>query len=74
MNQSSPSMPVNLVVVRHGESLGNVAKRMSEQGDNSLISMLSASHTAKWPLSKKGKKQAKDTGEFINKLNNYYQS
>ena len=29
-------MPVNLLLVRHGESLGNVAKRLSEQGDHSL--------------------------------------
>jgi broad specificity phosphatase PhoE len=30
------SMPVNLFVVRHGESLGNLAKRCSERGDNGL--------------------------------------
>ncbi|MBP6949151.1 MAG: phosphoglycerate mutase family protein [Candidatus Pacebacteria bacterium] len=59
-------MPENLVVVRHGESVGNLAKRMSENGDHSLIERLRGSHTAHWPLTKKGIKQAKMTGVFIN--------
>lgn len=31
------TMPVNLFIVRHGESLGNLAKRRSEEGDHSLL-------------------------------------
>lgn len=47
------SMPVNFLVVRHGESIGNLAKRMSENGDNSLLIRLRGTHTAHWPLTKK---------------------
>lgn len=61
-------MPVNLIVVRHGESIGNIAKRMSEEGDNSLIERLRGTHTAHWPLTKKGIGQAKKTGLFLNQL------
>lgn len=62
------SMPFNLLVVRHGESLGNLAKRMSEQGDNSLLARLHGTHTAQWPLTNKGVAQANETGEFLNAL------
>lgn len=60
-------MPVDFVVVRHGESLGNLAKRMSERGDHSLIKKLRLTHTAHWPLTKKGIDQAKKTGDFLNR-------
>lgn len=63
-------MPANLYIVRHGESIGNLAKRKSEQGDNSLLERLHGTHTAQWPLSKKGIEQAKKTGEFLNELCN----
>lgn len=59
-------MPVNFLVVRHGESVGNIAKRKSEAGDNSLIERLHGTHTAHWPLTEKGISQAKITGRFIN--------
>lgn len=59
-------MPENLIVVRHGESVGNLAKRMSEKNDNSLLARLHGSHTAHWPLTKKGIDQAQKTGRFIN--------
>lgn len=59
-------MPVNLLVVRHGESIGNEAKRKSEKGDNSLIERLKGTHTAHWPLTRKGTSQAKLAGDFIN--------
>jgi broad specificity phosphatase PhoE len=35
-------MPVNLLIVRHGESLGNLANRMRERGDLSLADRLPA--------------------------------
>lgn len=59
-------MPENLIVVRHGESIGNLAKRKSEQGDNSLIKRLHGTHTAHWTLTEKGCYQAVETGDFIN--------
>lgn len=61
-------LPVNFLVVRHGESVGNLAKRMSEGGDNSLLQRLRKTHTAHWPLTKKGREQAKKTGEFLNTM------
>lgn len=61
-------LPVNLFVIRHGESLGNLAKRMSERGDNSLLEKLHGTHTAHWPLTKKGVEQAKAAGAFMNAL------
>lgn len=61
-------LPVNCFIVRHGESLGNLAKRRSEEGDDSLIRRLHGTHTAHWPLTKKGKEQAEKTGAFLNKL------
>lgn len=60
------TMPENLIVIRHGESIGNLAKRKSENGDNSLLERLRGTHTAHWPLTKKGIDQAKKTGQFIN--------
>ena len=61
-------MPMNLFVVRHGESVGNLAKRKSEQGDNSLLEALKGTHTAHWPLTKKGVEQARIAGDFLNHL------
>lgn len=62
------SIPTNLFIVRHGESIGNLAKRMSERGDHSLIERLRMTHTAHWPLTKTGIKQAEATGRFLNSL------
>jgi NAD+ kinase len=64
------TMPLNLFIVRHGESVGNLAKRRSEKGDHTLLERLRGTHTAHWPLTKKGIEQAKKTGEFLNKLCN----
>lgn len=61
-------MPINLFVVRHGESLGNLAKKMSEKGDHSLLTRLHGTHTAHWPLTKKGITQAQASGVFVNEL------
>jgi NAD+ kinase len=58
-------LPVNLFVIRHGESIGNLAKRMTEAGDHSLIEKLHNTHTAHWPLTKKGEEQAKKAGKFL---------
>jgi broad specificity phosphatase PhoE len=63
-------MPVHLMVVRHGESVGNLAKRNSEQGDHTLLERLRMTHTAHWPLTKKGIAQAKKTGDFLREFSN----
>lgn len=59
-------MPINFIVVRHGESVGNFARSRSEAGDNSVMESLQNTHIAHWPLTKKGIAQAKKTGQFIN--------
>lgn len=61
-------LPVNLFVVRHGESIGNLSKRMSESGDHSRIERLKGTHTSKWKLTDKGKTQAGKAGVFLAKL------
>lgn len=58
-------LPVNLFVVRHGESIGNLAKRMTENGNDTLIQLLHGTHTAHWPLTPKGIEQAKKAGVFL---------
>lgn len=61
-------LPQDLYIVRHGESLGNLAKRRSERGDHALIERLRGTHTAHWPLTKKGIEQAQKAGAFLNNL------
>jgi NAD+ kinase len=58
-------LPVNLFVIRHGESAGNLAKRRSEAGDHDLIESLRGTHTSMWPLTEKGSDQAKTTGAIL---------
>ncbi|MBX4205044.1 MAG: histidine phosphatase family protein [Candidatus Doudnabacteria bacterium] len=64
-------MPMNLVLVRHGESEGNVARGRSEHGDNSLFTEeFMNRHSSKLRLTDKGRTQAIAAGEWIkNNLN-----
>lgn len=64
------SMPVNLFVVLHGESLGNLVNRQGSQGNPVFLETLKQTHTAHWPLSNKGREQAGLTGVFLNDLFN----
>lgn len=60
------SMPINLILIRHGESEGNVAASLSKKGDHSLYSdEFRNRHSSLWRLSKKGKEQAKSAGEWL---------
>ena len=62
-------MPKNLVLVRHGESEGNLARRISEQGDNSVFTEeFMNRHSSKFRLTNKGLSQAVKAGNWI-KLN-----
>lgn len=59
-------MPRNLVLVRHGESEGNLAKKLSEQGDHSLFNeKFRNRHSSTFRLTDKGREQAKIAGEWI---------
>eukprot|EP01120_Amphizonella_sp_Union-15-10_P013535 TRINITY_DN6285_c0_g5_i1.p1 TRINITY_DN6285_c0_g5~~TRINITY_DN6285_c0_g5_i1.p1 ORF type:complete len:297 (-),score=53.33 TRINITY_DN6285_c0_g5_i1:115-1005(-) len=60
--------PVDLILVRHGESEGNLAQEFSNNGDDSLwTEEFRQRHTSKYRLTEKGRLQAQVTGEFIRK-------
>lgn len=62
-------MPIDLVLVRHGRSEGNAAKRLSEAGDHSAIRKLEGRHTSSFRLDNEGRAQARLAGDYIrNKL------
>ena len=59
-------MPLNLFLVRHGESEGNIATKRSRKGDNSLHTPeYLARHSSSWRLTDKGIEQAKTAGYWI---------
>ncbi len=60
------TLPIDTVLVRHGESEGNLAKRLSEQGDHSIMTtQFLDRHTASWRLTDKGRDQAARAGKWI---------
>ena len=62
------SLPRNLTLLRHGESEGNWAKKMSEKGDHSLFTPeFRARHSSTFHLTNKGIEQAKIAGDWIRK-------
>lgn len=63
-------MPIDLVLVRHGTSEGNAAKRLSEKGDHSAIAKLKGRHTASFRLTEQGRHQAKRAGDWLKRA--YY--
>ena len=71
---------LDLILVRHGESEGNVAYRKSAVGDNSLyIGEFLKRHSSKWRLTDTGRHQAASAGEWIVKnfplsLDGFYSS
>lgn len=59
-------LPIDLVLVRHGQSEGNAAKRLSEAGDHSAYTQeFLDRHTASFRLTKHGRTQATQAGEFL---------
>ena len=61
------TLPIDLVLVRHGESEGNIAKRLSEKGDDKAIETLRNRHTSSYRLTEKGRSQAIKAGKWIQK-------
>ncbi|MDP2665095.1 MAG: histidine phosphatase family protein [bacterium] len=60
------TLPIDLVLVRHGQSEGNLAKRRSEEGDHSAYTAEFLSrHSASFRLTPKGRAQAECAGLFI---------
>lgn len=61
------TMPIDLVLVRHGESEGNLANKLSRQGDQSAFTEeFKKRHTSLWRLTSKGRWQASQAGLWIN--------
>eukprot|EP00028_Trichosphaerium_sp_Am-I-7-wt_P010014 CAMPEP_0168537054 /NCGR_PEP_ID=MMETSP0405-20121227/20049_1 /TAXON_ID=498012 /ORGANISM="Trichosphaerium sp, Strain Am-I-7 wt" /LENGTH=298 /DNA_ID=CAMNT_0008565443 /DNA_START=136 /DNA_END=1032 /DNA_ORIENTATION=- len=59
-------MPVDLVLVRHGQSEGSLARRRSRQGDHSdWTPAFSERQTSNYRLTEIGKQQSKLAGEWI---------
>lgn len=61
-------MPKNLVLVRHGESEGNVASALSKKGDDSMFTKdFLERHSSTWRLTEKGRRQPVLAGRWIRK-------
>lgn len=59
-------MPVNLVLVRHGQTEGNIARELSKQGDESLWTPEFRQRPPRlWRLTERGIKQAQAAGKWI---------
>jgi len=60
------TMPIDLVLVRHGESEGNLANKLSRQGDHSAFTeKFKDRHSSQWRLTDKGIRQAEAAGKWI---------
>lgn len=60
------TMPVALILVRHGQSEGNEANARSRAGDHSLFTPeFDSRHSSSWRLTDRGKVQAKAAGDWI---------
>ena len=63
---SVTTLPLDLILVRHGESEGNVAQDFAKLGDDSLwTAEFKDRHSSKYRLTDKGKAQAKMSGDWI---------
>src|SRR5262249_38727745 len=60
------TMPLDLVLVRHGESEGNVAFGYSKRGDTRHFTPeFLARHSSKWRLTDRGREQARAAGVWL---------
>ena len=63
------ALPLDLILVRHGQSEGNAAKRLSEKSDHTAYTKeFRNRHSASLRLTDLGRKQAQTAGEWINPL------
>ncbi|TMW56602.1 hypothetical protein Poli38472_006612 [Pythium oligandrum] len=63
-----PPRLADLVLIRHGESEGNVARQRSMQGDHSLFDgEFLHRHSSNWRLTDRGRQQAAAAGEWLRK-------
>lgn len=60
------AMPLTLVLVRHGQSEGNVASRCSKHGDDTLFTpQFLERPSSQWRLTSRGVYQAQCAGDFL---------
>ncbi|KAK6588896.1 phosphoglycerate mutase family possible fructose bisphosphate phosphatase [Cryptosporidium xiaoi] len=60
------NMPVDLVLVRHGQSEGNLAQRLARQGEfHQWTGEFRSRHNSLYRLTDRGRTQAKIAGEYI---------
>lgn len=60
------TLPIDLLLVRHGQSEGNAAKRLSEAGDHSAFSEAFRNrHTSSFRLTDRGQRQATKAGAYL---------
>ena len=60
------TMPIDLVLVRHGESEGNAARRSSIAGDNSVFTEeFCGRHSSRFRLTDRGREQARAAGTWL---------
>jgi NAD+ kinase len=65
-NEIKMTMPIDLVLVRHGESEGNAARRLSIAGDNSAFTQEFCSrHGSRLRLTDRGREQARVAGDWL---------
>ena len=60
-----PTLPLNLVLVRHGQSELNVAHQRDREGDPSLVILGKDRHCSSFPLTELGRKQAELAGVWL---------
>src|SRR3989338_3424748 len=62
------ALPIDLLLVRHGQSEGNKARRCSEGGDHSAFTdEFRDRHSASFRLTELGRKQAEEAGAWLRK-------
>ncbi|KAK9172645.1 Histidine phosphatase superfamily (branch 1) family protein [Cryptosporidium meleagridis] len=60
------NMPVDLVLVRHGQSEGNLAQRLARQGElHTWTGEFRRRHNSQYRLTDRGRAQARIAGEYI---------
>jgi len=66
---SSQPYPIDLVLIRHGQSEGNLAQARSEQGSDEFwnVPEFKDRHTSRYRLTTAGVVQAKQAGEWVRK-------
>src|SRR5688500_7437097 len=59
------TLPLDLVLVRHGESEGNEAVSRARAGDASMLDEVRTRHSSFWQLTARGREQAAHSGRWL---------